>query len=35
MRFVAEWQDEEEPEQIVVIPDFASEVERKVRAAQR
>ena len=36
-RFVAVLRDEEEsaPEQIVVIPDFASELEADLRAAQR
>jgi Tol biopolymer transport system component len=34
-RFVAEWQDEEEPEQIVVIPDFAEELRAKFREAGR
>jgi len=33
MRFVAEWQEEEEPEQIVVIPDFAEELKAKFREA--
>jgi hypothetical protein len=35
-RFVAVLKDEKKPpEQIVVIPNFASELEQKVRAAQR